>query len=511
MKYVSAFMSVVFGVLTVLFAFSCFAVVTGIAPTAIPIVLEHTREYSSAKWQLLGQDVGSFLALVVFFSLYSFFDSLYHRLNKRRRDTFDANGIKGPFVLYLRSFIADKTTRKRISFLGDIRSEEEVLVEVLSDIAPVYAIGDPSDKSMPLGASRIYVEDDKWKSVVADMAKRAVVVVLRLGETDSFWWEVEMASRSIPTDKMLFVVPECRTFNNVAMLYKILMENGIGIKSLDVSVEKKSRGSISSFLFFGQDGSPVARSVETPHFTQLVLSYENILRNALADFMARFGLHAGHRRTVRLARIFEAILIVGALFMVVPTAVSHYLLLKYQMPYELLEKCVEHHEFVEKYSGSINGGNLVRGIVESVKGSLWLDDEKYKFLFATEILAVASMEKDEFRQSMASPKNMLLMIKKYVPENYDNCVGILADAAILAVRHPKETGKLIESYKQQTNSIPQWIVEFPNDNSDNSIDEQESAMRFGRLVADHMGDKGIVDILKTLRSQSIRNVEGGGE
>ncbi len=508
MKYVSAFMSVVFGALTGLCVLACFAAVTGIAPTAIPIVLEHTREYSLAKWELIGQDVGPFLVLVVAFSLYSFFASLYHRLNKRRRDTFDVNGIKGPFVLYLRSFIADKTTRKRISFLADIRSEEEVLVEVLSDIAPVYAIGDPRDKRMPLGASRIYVEESEWQSIVADMARRAVVVALRLGETDCFWWEVEMASRSIPTGKMLFVVPESRTFNNVAMLYKMLTENGIGIKSLDISVEKKSRGSISSFLFFGKDGSSVARSVETPRFTQLVLSYENILRNALADFLAKFGLHAGHRRTVRLARIFEAILLAGALFTVVSAAVGHYLLLKYQMPYELLEKCVEHDEFVKKYSGSINGGNLVRGIVESVKGSLWLDDEKYKFLFVTEMQAVASMGKDEFRQSIASPKNMLLMIKKYVPENYDNCVGILADAAIQAVRHPEETGKLIESYRQRTDSIPQWIAEIL---TDSSIDEHESALRFGSLVADHMGDKGIVDILKTLRSQSIRNVEGAIE
>lgn len=91
-------------------------------------------------------------------------------------------------------------------------SEEEVLVSVLSDIAPVYAIGDPKDKKMPLGTSRIYIDDEHWKSTVIDMMNRAVVVVLRLGKTDSFWWKVETAVKNISLDKVMFVVPESKIY-----------------------------------------------------------------------------------------------------------------------------------------------------------------------------------------------------------------------------------------------------------------------------------------------------------
>ena len=194
-----------------------------ISPTEIPIALEGTLEYFNIKTQLIGQDIGSILLIIVCIILSSFFYYLYRRLNKKKKDTFDKDSISAPFVLYLRSFVDDKTTKKRISIFNDVRTEEEVLVSVLSDIAPVYAIGDPKDKKMPLGASRIYVDDKHWKSTVIDMMNRAVVVVLRLGKTDSFWWEVETAVKNISLDKVMFVVPESKTFSNVATLYKILL------------------------------------------------------------------------------------------------------------------------------------------------------------------------------------------------------------------------------------------------------------------------------------------------
>ena len=290
MKITFGIASLVFGVLYMLFVAVWLQIFLGIVPTEVPIVLENTKEYSCALFELIGQDVGIPFFIIASYYLFSLFFSLYHRYGKRTKDTLSPNDIKGPFVLYLRSFIADNTTVKRVSSLSDERSEEEVLVNVLSDIAPVYAIGDPNDKMMPLGASRVYVEDRHWKATVVKLAQKAAVLVLRLGETDSFWWEVEMAAQSVPLDKILFVVPESKTFNNVATLYKILLDNGVDIKLVDVSIDKKLTGSISSFLFFSQDGKPVARSVKTPRFSRIVLSYENILRNTLSEFRAKFGL-----------------------------------------------------------------------------------------------------------------------------------------------------------------------------------------------------------------------------
>lgn len=158
-------------------------------------------------------------------------------------------------------------------------------------------------------ASRIYVDDEHWKSTVIDMMNRAVVVVLRLGKTDSFWWEVETAVKNISLDKVMFVVPESKTFSNVATLYKILLNHNIDIKNIDINIEKKNQGSISSFLYFDNNGQAVTHEVKTPQFTRLILSYENILRNALLGFRVKFGLKTKNRHKVKWARALEILLI----------------------------------------------------------------------------------------------------------------------------------------------------------------------------------------------------------
>ena len=502
MKITFGIASLVFGVLLMLFVAVWIQIYLGILPTEVPIVLENTKEYFCALFGLIGRDFGIPFFIIASYYLFSFFFSLYHRYGKRKKDTLSPDDIKGPFVLYLRSFIADNTTVKRVSSLSDERSEEEVLVDVLSDIAPVYAIGDPNDKIMPLGASRVYVEDRHWKTTVVKLAQKAAVVVLRLGETDSFWWEVEMAAQSVPLDRILFVVPESKTFNNVATLYKILLDNGIDIKSLDVSVDKKLTGSISSFLFFAKDRKPVARSVKTPRFSRIVLSYENILRNTLAEFRAKFGLQPIRKHAVRVSRLLQAVLLLAMLCYVVPVFFNHFVELKYQMPYELLEKCVGHAEFTAKYSNKINGSNLTWAIIESARGSFWLTDEKYKFQVQTELAAIRAMSHDERKQLLGAPENPLLMIKKYVPECYMDYVNVLSEAAILAIRRPEETEDLIRAYKRKIDVIPQWMNDFC-DSEMRLQDGSGTALRFANEVIKHAGDDNIVEALKVYRSLTM--------
>ena len=333
MKYVFAFLAAIFWLIAFLYTIAYIEMLLGLnTPTEIPIAIEGTIEYFDTESRLIGQDVLTIVFIIVCIVLYSYFFSLNRKFNKKKKDTFDKENIKPPFVLYLRSFIDDKTTKKRISFFNDVRTEEEVLVDVLSDIAPVYAIGDPRDKRMPLGASRIYVDDEHWKSTVIDMMNKAAVVVLRLGKTDSFWWEVETAVKSIPLEKVMFVVPESKTFSNVATLYKILLGHNIDIRHLDVNIEQKSQGSISSFLYFDENGQAVTKDVKTPRFTRIVLSYENILRNSLSGFREKFGLKPSRKRSVRVARILEILVIFSIVFIGTSKLFGDLTSLKYQMP-----------------------------------------------------------------------------------------------------------------------------------------------------------------------------------
>ena len=503
MKYIAAFLAVIFGLIAFIYTIGYFEMMVGLmTPTEIPIALEGTLEYFDIKSQIIGQDIGSIILILVCILLSSYFYSLYRRLSKRKKDTFDKDSIKAPFVLYLRSFVDDKTTKKRISVVNDVRSEEEVLVGVLSDIAPVYAIGDPRDKKMPLGASRIYVDDEHWKSTVIDMMNRAVVVVLRLGKTDSFWWEVETAIKNISLEKVMFVVPESKTFNNVAMLYKTLLEHNVDIKDLNVNIEKKNQGSISSFIYFDKNGQAVTNEVKTPRFTRLVLSYENILRDTLSGFREKFGLKTKRKRTVRWARIIEILIIGYIIFIGASKTFSDIFSLKYQMPYELVEKCIESPDFVNLYSNEINGTNLTWGIVNARKGSFGLEDEKYKLLFLVEARAIQLMSYDEFAQIQTAPKNMLLMIKKYVPGNYDSYVETLSDAAIIAVQYPDEIKELIQQYKQGIDALPQWVYDFANA-EDMPEDEYEYMLKYNSIIMEHIDDSDIANILKILSSQAI--------
>lgn len=505
MKYLSVFLAAILGLIAFVCTIGYFEMLLGlITPTEIPIALEGTLEYFDIKAQLIGQDIGPIILIVVCIILSSYFYSLYRKLNKRKKDTFDKDTIKAPFVLYLRSFMDDKIAKKRISVVNDVRSEEEVLVGVLSDIAPVYAIGDPKDKKMPLGASRIYVDDEHWKSTVIDMMNRSVVVVLRLGKTDSFWWEVETAVKNIPLDKVMFVVPESNTFSNVATLYKILLEHNVDIKNLNVNIGKKRQGSISSFLYFDKNGQAVTNEVKTPRFTRVFLSYENILRNALYGFREKFGLNTKYKLTVRWARILEILLIGYIIFIGVSKTFSDLVSLKYQMPYEFVEKCIENPDFVNKYSNEVNGANLTWGIVEAHKGLFGLEDEKYKQLFLIEARAIQSMEYDEFEQIQTAPEKMLLMIKKYVPDCYKDYVDILSEATILGVQYSNELDELILQYKSNIDSLPLWVLDFAN-SEELSDDEYDFMILYINTMIEHIDDEYIVQYLKILSSQAYGN------
>lgn len=502
MKYLSIVLAVIFGLFAILLIGAYVQLYLGITtPTEIPIVLEGTVEYLETKYQLIGQDVGTLIIMLFCIFLSAYFYSKFHKQNKKKKDTFDKDSIKGPFVLYLRSFIDDKITGRRISIINDVRSEEEVLVEVMSDIAPVYAIGDPKDKKMPLGASRIYVDDEHWKSTVIEMMDKAVAVVLRLGKTDSFWWEVETAVENIPLGKVMFIIPESNTFNNVAMLYKILLDNKIDIKNFNVNIEKKYQGSISSFLFFDKEGNVISKEVKTPRLTRVALSYENILRNTLCEFRQKFGLVSKRKHTIRIARLLEIFLIFYIIFIGGSKMFSDYVALKYQMPYEFVEECVKKSSFIEKYSNEINGTNLTWGIVEARKGSFALDEDKYKLLFLIEANAIQLMKRDELLHVNDSPKNMLLMIKKYVPDHYMTYVQLLSEAAIISIENPNEIIDVINFYKSNVEFIPQWLSDLIVELTDAS-DAEFMRVYYDRIM-EHMNEEDIVEILKTTFSQGI--------
>lgn len=498
MKYVFCCMSILFGVVTlfslILFIYGCY-----FYTTEIPIVLPGTTDYIYAEDSLWGKNVFPIIIALISYLLFVWFNSLYHKLNLKKKINQNENIPNGPFSLYLRSFMADAKTREPVSIINDCRTEEEALVSVMSDIATVYAIGDPNDKKIPHGASRIYVDDKQWKSTVEILSKQATFVALRLGKTDSFWWEVEMVLEKIPIEKILFIVPQSKTFNNIANLYEILLRHGVNIKELNISIAKKRRGSISSFIYFDKERNPVVSDVKIPRLTKFVISYSDVLRNSLAGFREKFGLQKRKYQSYRIARILSLAILASGFVVASSKMFSDIIELKYQMPYELVEECTQFSSFTEKYSNEINGDNLCYCIIESSIGIFALDDEDFIRVLQIEMGTMEKISEEEFSQLKDAPKNLLLMVKKYQPDKYNQYIKILSKAALLSLESPEQ---IIEEYKRyQSNAkyLPNWVYEDLNCEN-KGLTELEDLKRRHVVILNHIRDENIAEVCKTILS-----------
>lgn len=124
-----------------------------------------------------------------------------------------------PPVIYLRSFQADAATSGPVMsgppgwvllFPKEIATEEELLARTLNDFGPVVTIGKPGEDLRQLGAARMYVSDQEWQEKVSSLVGNARLVVLRLGQTEGFWWELEHAIRQMNPHQLIVLVPLIR-------------------------------------------------------------------------------------------------------------------------------------------------------------------------------------------------------------------------------------------------------------------------------------------------------------
>lgn len=123
-------------------------------------------------------------------------------------------------VLYLRSFVDDRSASSPVTgvqqvevlhqslaqvFTGD--AEEEILASELNRIGPCVAVGVPGERLPPIGAARMYFEDDEWEEGVRTLMRRPELVVMRAGTTRGFLLELEMAVRSLDPRKLIILLP----------------------------------------------------------------------------------------------------------------------------------------------------------------------------------------------------------------------------------------------------------------------------------------------------------------
>lgn len=501
MRYILIILLVFIGFILVASTEVCLGILP-IDEYVVPTAIYNTDEYDLAVAELIGNDFGGLIIFSISLILFSWLLGVYKKITriKRTKSTIKSEDVIRPFILYLRSFADEKSTKKRIRRLSDSRSEEEMLIDSFSDIAPVYAIGDPADKKMPYGATRIYVDDAIWKNTVEKLSQNAEIVILRLGQTNNFWWEVNMALKKVPIEKIVFVIPWCKNFNNVSTLYKILLEHNIDISALNVSVDKKRYGSISSVLFF-KGNTPISKEIIIPKFTGIFLSYDNLLRNALSSFREKFGFKQKKKFPLLKYRLLSFVLVLIIIVGCGGRFFGHLMELKYQRPYELVEECIKDADFVSKYGTEVNGTNLSWAIIGSVRGKFLLNDEDFIQMLLIEDKALSQASYSESEQLTDEPYNSLLIIKKYTPDYYRDYIRIASKATLAWIKNPEAATNALFFYKQNIENLPQWVISFFDKYGEEADDDFdilwiEEAMK-------HIDEPDFSNTMKILMAQNI--------
>jgi hypothetical protein len=171
-----------------------------------------------------------------------------------------------PHVLYLRSFKDDEITSR----LLNLSTEEQELAEVMLEIGPFIAFGEPGEEFPEPGAARLYSEEEHWRETVENLMLRARLVVARVGDTTSFWWEILTAVRLVNPDQLLLIIPEDRS------LYEEFRRKALEVFPCQLPEHEfrpapgysKSHISVESFLYFEPDWTPHLQKLKSPSLRQ---------------------------------------------------------------------------------------------------------------------------------------------------------------------------------------------------------------------------------------------------
>jgi TM2 domain-containing membrane protein YozV len=226
-----------------------------------------------------------------------------------------------PPVLYLRSFGIDDqilvTSRGLGSRLAGLLtytasvSPEQEMAFILERVGPVVAIGKPGERLPQLGAARVYVADDQWRAVVGKLMSDAALVVIRAGDTENLWWEVQETMTRCPRQRIVIVAlgppgtlasferrfsetfgaPRRRALNPrssaLTMLLRVLLPYGRGVGQL---------------IYFDRQGNPCAEPLSFRiTWSGFVLSpyrpYRDALQAAFRNVFAELGIRWASRRS----------------------------------------------------------------------------------------------------------------------------------------------------------------------------------------------------------------------
>lgn len=166
----------------------------------------------------------AFIALLVTFTariVNKFFFSSFFVFNPLSYITIkDFYSYKRPFSLYLRAFETDKyLSESDASVVNEHEFSESLFYQSLYNITPnFYAVGMTKELLSPIGAKRIYLDDNTWKDDVKYLMKKATTIFVLMNKKESCIWEIEQCLSML--DKTCFIVDDLQQYNEIREILK---------------------------------------------------------------------------------------------------------------------------------------------------------------------------------------------------------------------------------------------------------------------------------------------------
>lgn len=384
--------------------------------------LKGTDRYTYYTYELLGMIIGSFLLPIILGILTIILFVICRKLKRKKPKKFENPvNLSTPFILYLRSFTADKETKKNPDvLLNPSQTEEKIIVSILESIAPVYAIGAPGEKNMPDGAYRIYVEHEAWQDKVKELAQSALLIVLRLGDTPGFRWEVNTCLDKIELKKLLFIMPKCKYFTPITQLYSALNQRNIDVQYLPIETGTRGKGSINGFLYFDELNEIKYSAIKTKKVASYFTTLKDNLRNSLADALSRFKVfHKNYNATLRVS-IGVLLLIISLSISLINAWISYYDFNSNRFPKDLLCSVIEQVPEVETKDGSDYSKTRL-ALYGFRQGEYFVEPDRYMYFYQIETELYSVMNDREFeiiQQSGHYSPDYLILLKKYMLDEY---------------------------------------------------------------------------------------------
>jgi len=130
--------------------------------------------------------------------------------------------LLGGHVLLLRPFVADSLPADRNTFLEALVTHSRIYglrwllpeknlqrligLEVRQRIGPLLAISNPKEALPSEGAAEIIARDDEWQHAVTQIAQTAKCIILEIGGTRGFLWELRYIRDNVDLHKVFAVI-----------------------------------------------------------------------------------------------------------------------------------------------------------------------------------------------------------------------------------------------------------------------------------------------------------------